>query len=391
MGAVGKVTAFVTRLGASGPEVCVFDHPRAGVQLPAGTLEPGEDVYAGARREAFEETGLDDLRFRSEVAVVAASRPGTAIINHPTSVGGRVIGAGYVARVLEHDVTQARIEVDGATGVVDLEVLSFDAVRHLVHFVIDGEAPDEWFVTSPDGDGHCWRCYWLPIDASPTLNPDQQGWLDAARGYLLQVRHPPARTRLVIDSDVQSDLTIEMFWAPPWSGTRAMISWVDPPNGPQDELVQRAEAAAFTQDGEIFVVAEGDDRFSWWSLPGGRREAGETLEDTLRRELLEEACVTVRASELVGFQRFRHLNGDRAGHVTTDAMFSVRAEVLPFEPRFETRGRRLMSMADARNLALWANPLTQRFLARAADAERRLERLGGGAERNGSRYGSAGC
>ena len=38
------------------------------MQLPAGTLEPGEDVYAGARREAFEETGLDDLRFRFEAA-----------------------------------------------------------------------------------------------------------------------------------------------------------------------------------------------------------------------------------------------------------------------------------------------------------------------------------
>ncbi len=89
------------------------------MQLPAGTLEPGEDVYAGARREAFEETGLDDLRFRSEV--VAASRPGTAVINRATSVGGRPIGAGYLVSVLEHDVTQARIEVDGATAVVDLE------------------------------------------------------------------------------------------------------------------------------------------------------------------------------------------------------------------------------------------------------------------------------
>jgi hypothetical protein len=36
---------------------------------------------------------------------------------------------------------QARIDVDGATGVVDLEALSFDAVRHLVHFVIDRAAP----------------------------------------------------------------------------------------------------------------------------------------------------------------------------------------------------------------------------------------------------------
>jgi hypothetical protein len=106
---------------------------------------------------------------------VAASRSGTAIVNRATYVGGRVIGAGYLARVLEHDLMQARIDVDGAIGVVDLEVLSFDAVRHLVHFVVDGEAPDDLFVISPDGGGHCWRCHWVPIDKPPPLNADQQG------------------------------------------------------------------------------------------------------------------------------------------------------------------------------------------------------------------------
>jgi 8-oxo-dGTP pyrophosphatase MutT (NUDIX family) len=60
------------------------------MQLPAGTLGPGEDVYAGARREAFEETGLDELLFRFEVAVVAASRSGAAIVNRAMNVGGRV-------------------------------------------------------------------------------------------------------------------------------------------------------------------------------------------------------------------------------------------------------------------------------------------------------------
>jgi len=376
MSAVGKVTAFVTRLGASGPELCVFDHPRAGVQLPAGTLQPDERVYDGARREAFEETGLDRLQLRSEVDVVPAAQPGTAIINRASRVGDRLVGAGYLARVLEHNSRQASIEVDGATGVVDLDVLSFDAVRHLVHFVVEDATPDEWFVTTPDGGGHCWRCHWLPIDRTSTLNPDQQAWLETVRRYLLEAPHPRAQRRFLVDSDVETDLTIEMFWAPPWSGTRALISWVDPRHGPRDELIQRSEAAAFNEDGKIVVVAEGDDQFSWWSLPGGRREPAETIEDTLRREVHEEACAEVIASELVGFQRFRHLDGERAGRVTTDAMFCVRVEALRFEPRFETRARRLMSLAVARDLALWANPVTQRFLDRAADAESRLKAPG---------------
>jgi len=34
-----KVTALITRPGAGGPELIVFDHGVAGVQLPAGTVE----------------------------------------------------------------------------------------------------------------------------------------------------------------------------------------------------------------------------------------------------------------------------------------------------------------------------------------------------------------
>lgn len=45
-------------------EVVVFeqpDAPEAGVQIPGGTVEAGEDLAAAVLREAFEETGLQGL------------------------------------------------------------------------------------------------------------------------------------------------------------------------------------------------------------------------------------------------------------------------------------------------------------------------------------------
>ena len=56
---VEKVVAYVTR------DSCflVFRHVDfdAGIQVPAGTLEPGESPCDGVLREAQEETGLDSL------------------------------------------------------------------------------------------------------------------------------------------------------------------------------------------------------------------------------------------------------------------------------------------------------------------------------------------
>ncbi len=43
------------------------DFPEAGIQVPAGTVKPGEGDEEAALREAREETGLDDLRFMQEL------------------------------------------------------------------------------------------------------------------------------------------------------------------------------------------------------------------------------------------------------------------------------------------------------------------------------------
>ncbi len=55
-----KVFAYITHRG----RLLLFRHtdfPEAGIQVPAGTLEPGESPASGVMREAREETGLSDL------------------------------------------------------------------------------------------------------------------------------------------------------------------------------------------------------------------------------------------------------------------------------------------------------------------------------------------
>jgi 8-oxo-dGTP pyrophosphatase MutT (NUDIX family) len=60
---VRKAFAYVTRRVATGYELLVFrslDEPE-GFEVPKGAVDPGETFEEGARRELFEEAGLENL------------------------------------------------------------------------------------------------------------------------------------------------------------------------------------------------------------------------------------------------------------------------------------------------------------------------------------------
>lgn len=63
-----KVHAYITR----GTDLLVFRHtafPAAGIQVPGGTVEPGEALDAAVLREAWEETGLEGLAIRAHLGM----------------------------------------------------------------------------------------------------------------------------------------------------------------------------------------------------------------------------------------------------------------------------------------------------------------------------------
>jgi 8-oxo-dGTP pyrophosphatase MutT (NUDIX family) len=193
-----KVTAFVTRSSSDGTEILLFEHPRASIQLPAGTVEADEPHAEAAAREAREETGLLDLppgRFLETVTeplpddhylVLATTRvyarPDTtsfdwAMIRNGILVLCNRTGPDFShVTFMERDMqTEPPFVSYQITGWVPTTVLTRQVTRHFYHFPYLGETPTTWWV---DTDNHRFRLFWSPLAQLPSIVAPQRWWLD---------------------------------------------------------------------------------------------------------------------------------------------------------------------------------------------------------------------
>jgi ADP-ribose pyrophosphatase YjhB (NUDIX family) len=139
-----------------------------------------------------------------------------------------------------------------------------------------------------------------------------------------------------------------------------LVSWHPAPDPPQG-VRHGAEGVCVTADGEVVPISPDGTP---WDMPAGRCEPGETWEDTLRREMLEEACATVVAARLLGFTRGECVEGRERGRVLVRSMWRADVELGPWDPRFEIPHRRVVPAADvAAELAVDAHPFAA-FLRR---------------------------
>jgi ADP-ribose pyrophosphatase YjhB (NUDIX family) len=90
-----------------------------------------------------------------------------------------------------------------------------------------------------------------------------------------------------------------------------MMAW-HPPASPPPGQPFGANAFCLARDGAVVLISPDGVRWGW---PGGRPEPGESWEQTLRREIAEEACATVTEARLLGFVRSRCTSGHEEGLV----------------------------------------------------------------------------
>lgn len=75
-------------------------------------------------------------------------------------------------------------------------------------------------------------------------------------------------------------------------------------------MTVRVVAGFIEKDGKVLVVKRPTDkkRGGFWEFPGGKVEAGESLQEALRRELKEELGIEVRVGEVL--EKIRYIYPD---------------------------------------------------------------------------------
>lgn len=129
-------------------------------------------------------------------------------------------------------------------------------------------------------------------------------------------------------------------------GDNLKIRWHE---GFNDSKVTHTQVSGyiFNTNNQLLIVKNN----SSWTIPGGHPEGNESYLETLNREIMEEACITIKDAVLMGaVEVFDN------GKTYYQYRYTARVDkILPFIQEWETCERMFVNLNELENFIPWAN------------------------------------
>jgi ADP-ribose pyrophosphatase YjhB (NUDIX family) len=191
-----KVSILITRKNHRNRELLLFQHPSAGIQIPAGTVEPNEDHTDAAVREMNEETGIEEIQQIKYIGSQEIELPGDQyiILNKtivysrpdPTSFDWAEIRRGIKVDCLMSDKHFKQIQYREYDQINNPNYISYEIrgwvnnqnitkriTRHFYHIEVESNL-DQWEQFT---DNHNFQLFWAPLHNLPEIVSAQYEWL----------------------------------------------------------------------------------------------------------------------------------------------------------------------------------------------------------------------
>lgn len=126
------------------------------------------------------------------------------------------------------------------------------------------------------------------------------------------------------------------------------FSWTEG-GQPSSKLVSQVSAYIFNDKKEILIVKNKN-----WTIPGGHPEKGESYEETLRREVVEESNVEIKNITFLGQVK---VTNQETGESTYQLRYTADADIVNdfIQKEFEVSERLFIDPKDITMYIPWAN------------------------------------
>ena len=145
------------------------------------------------------------------------------------------------------------------------------------------------------------------------------------------------------------------------------IDYIDDPDAPEANSVVPSVVAIVRDDiGRVLLIHKADNDL--WALPGGGHELGESIAETVVREVQEETGYDVRVTGLSGtYTNPGHVMAYEDGEVRQQFSIAFTAELVGGEARTSSESKRVEWVSPADTADLPMHPSMRMRLAHAVE------------------------